>query len=178
MSTATDTGTKQRLWRAYQPEQGPDTNIHPCHPVGTWQRALLFQSLGFHATPEDLAALSAWDSRPPPTRRATGAADYRRRNKMLERAVEVLEPDEVVSIEELADRLEPLASDMDRHQIETHLRSTDGYTSPNPRRRPYRACVVDGEGRHTHIFSNNYNQLAAAIVSRRPARRTKRGAKK
>ena len=40
----------------------PDYNVHPYHPRGTWRRALLFLSLGYRPSAEDLAALAEWNT--------------------------------------------------------------------------------------------------------------------
>lgn len=41
-----------------------DLTVWPCHPLGSWQRALLHQSLGLPVDDTDAAALAKWDRHP------------------------------------------------------------------------------------------------------------------
>ena len=40
---------------------GLDLNVWPCHPHGSWQRALAHKAMGLPVDDEDAKALAAWD---------------------------------------------------------------------------------------------------------------------
>lgn len=83
----------------------PDYNIHPYHPRGTWRRALLFLSLGYRPSAEDLAALAEWNTLDKFQRKAILERDRDRRATTISAAREALEPGEVLGAYALGQRI-------------------------------------------------------------------------
>ncbi|CAB0525987.1 hypothetical protein FRC0485_02327 [Corynebacterium diphtheriae] len=92
---------------------GLDLTVWPCHPHGSWQRALLHQSLGLPVDDADAAALAKWD-RHPAVQTKSGDLPSKRdllrqldaeRLAVIEAACAAIEPGEVVGCWELARRI-------------------------------------------------------------------------
>lgn len=102
---------------------GLDLTMWPCHPHGSWQRALLHQSLGLPVDDADAAGLAKWDRHPVngsgdglTGRRSHGRADLPSKRELLRQlaaereavigaAHAAIEPGEVVGCWELARRV-------------------------------------------------------------------------
>lgn len=102
---------------------GLDLTMWPCHPHGSWQRALLHQSLGLPVDDADAKALARWDRHMTVKtiggvtgRRTHGRADLPSKKELLRRldaereavidaAHAAIEPGEVVGCWELAHRI-------------------------------------------------------------------------
>ncbi|AGF71570.1 hypothetical protein [Corynebacterium halotolerans] len=83
----------------------PDPARYPVHPAGTWERAMLFMSLGYRPAREDVEDLERW-SRLGPGERHTALAKHRRTMRAITTAAgKELATGEVESSTRLARRL-------------------------------------------------------------------------
>ncbi|MDU2585643.1 MAG: hypothetical protein E7C83_00510 [Corynebacterium sp.] len=86
---------------------GLDLKVWPCHPHGSWQRALAHQAVGLPVDDEDAKALAAWDKE---GKTALGKQSLIKKHRqyvahVAAAARELIEPGEVVGCFELARRV-------------------------------------------------------------------------
>lgn len=109
----------------------PDWDRYPWHPVGSWERAMVYRLAGFPVTPEDAAALAVHDSRP--DKRGDGLALQRQRKRVIRALRDLVGTGEVVSVEHLAGRAEDPQGAADLLRGLTPISATVG----EDERRPY-----------------------------------------
>ncbi|MGP9758762.1 hypothetical protein [Corynebacterium sp. AOP12-C2-36] len=109
----------------------PDWDRYPWHPVGSWERAMVYRLAGFPVTPEDAAALAVHDSRP--DKRGDGLALQRQRKRVIRALRDLVGTGEVVSAEHLAGRAEDPQGAADLLRGLTPIGATVG----EDERRPY-----------------------------------------
>lgn len=83
----------------------PDPARYPVHRVGTWQRAMLFLSLGYRPDPVDVEDLTRWSRLGPGERKAEISRNRRTMRAITTAASKELKDGEVLASTALAHRL-------------------------------------------------------------------------
>lgn len=86
-------------------QPGLDLTVWPCHPVGTWQRALTYRAAGLIPEQDDARALEQWSQHTDYVRRRACVTLYKTTTAVRRAAVAALEPGEVVGADKLARRI-------------------------------------------------------------------------
>lgn len=169
--------------------EGLDLTVWPCHPQGSWQRALLHQSLGLPVDDADSAALAKWDRHPVTltwTQCMNGVVskytllheEQRVIGAVIDAATTVLNPSEVVGSRELARRIAgmPGVPNIDRTAAilkavgpsnhEVHM--LQGGTT---RRRMYKRYIDNLSGHPGHFFTRRMDNFDKFIAESKANRR-------
>lgn len=165
---------------------GLDLTMWPCHPHGSWQRALLHQSLGLPVDDADAKALAKWDRHPvvktSGVRRwqSHGRADLpSKRELLLQLAAEreavinaahaAIEPGEVVGCWELARRIASQPGVPGREPTRVILKSLP--PSSGKGRYLCKRYNDDRNGRPGHFFARRPSDFDRFIAESKAHRR-------
>lgn len=154
-----------------------DLNVWPCHPHGTWQRALAHYAAGLPLDAADAKALDEWDRHPlrviGPHRhnRLPFKADVIRRDNRINHAVlttafSVIEPGEVLGRQELTRRV-AARPDMPGYARTRRIL----YAVPPNAGGPLYKKYVDAPGGPQHLFARRPTDIDRA-AGHATARRT------
>lgn len=164
---------------------GLDLTVWPCHPLGSWQRALLHQSLGLPVDDADAAALAKWDRHPATltwTQCMNGVVskytllhqEQRVIGAVIDAATTVLSPSEVVGSRELARRIAGMPGVPHHNRTMAILKAAgpsnhevhmlQGGTT---RRRMYKRYIDNLSGRPGHFFTRRMDNFDKFIAARR-----------
>ena len=166
---------------------GLDLTVWPCHPPGSWQRALAYQVAGLPVEDADARALAAWDRRPVTGEASTApglASKYTmlRQQRGIQKAVAsaivgAIEPGEVVGSFELARRIagKPGVPPIDQTtEILKAMRPSNGNApSALSRRngRVFKRYIDNLGGKPGHFFARKPSDLDRFTEQRRAYRR-------
>ena len=168
---------------------GLDLTMWPCHPHGSWQRALLHQSLGLSVDDADAKALAEWDRHPATTSRDQSSngvmskytllrGQVRTIGAVIDAATAVLAPSEVVGAHELArriagmpgvpriDRTVRLLKALPPSNHEVHM--LKGGASC---RRMYKRYIDNLSGRPGHFFTRRVHNFDTFVAEGKERRR-------
>lgn len=166
---------------------GLDLTVWPCHPVGSWQRALQFQAAGLPVEPADAKALAAWDSNPayPQISRPHAPCKLELINDhratvlaVVTAACKAIAPGEVVGSRELARRIAGAPS------VPHHNRTMDilkalkpavgNHSSAASARdgRLYKRYLANLGGRPGHFFARHHGDFDDFITGRKQQQST------
>lgn len=168
---------------------GLDLTIWPCHPHGTWQRALLHQSLGLPVDDADAKALAKWDRHMPmktsgrgvPRWQSHGRADLPSKRTLLRQlaaereavinaAHAAIEPGEVVGCWELARRIAGQPGVPGREPIRGILKALP--PSSGKGRYLCKRYIDDLNGRPGHFFARRPTDFDQFIAESKAHRRS------
>ncbi|WP_312976337.1 hypothetical protein [Corynebacterium sp.] len=140
----------------------PDWDRFPWHPVGSWERALVYRLAGVPVTPEDAAALAAHDRRPDKDREYSKAM-HRRHIRVVRALRHLVNPGEVVSLDYLAGCTEDPDSAADLLRRMTPVGATVG----EDERRPHR-LAGGGHGLSITYLSGDLFTVSGHFLARGP----------
>ncbi len=158
---------------------GLDLTVWPCHPVGSWQRALAHQAAGLPVDGADAEALAKWDRHPANPRPVARANDprcktdhIREHNDVVAAVVDAargaIEPGEVVGCWALSSRIADQPGMPSRKAIRDILKALP----PNMRSsRVLKRYINNLSGRPGHFFALKSHDFDRFIATRRAHRR-------
>lgn len=164
---------------------GLDLTVWPCHPQGSWQRALLHQSLGLPVDDADAEALATWDrhmtvkTKGVTGRRSHGRADLPSKKELLRQlaaereavigaASAAIEPGEVVGCWELARRIAGQPGVPGREPSRDILKAI----SPSVERgRLHKRYIDNISGKPGHFFARHPSDFDRFIAESKANRR-------
>lgn len=169
---------------------GLDLTMWPCHPHGSWQRALLHQSLGLPVDDADAAALAKWDRHPVTltwTQCRNGDVskytllhqDERVIGAVIDAATTVLNTSEVVGSHELARRVAGMPGVPKINRTAAILRAfgpsnheAHMLKGGTTRRRMYKRYIDNLSGRPGHFFTRRVHNFDTFIAESKAHRRS------
>ena len=152
---------------------GLDLTVWPCHPVGSWQRALAHQANGLEVEQADARALAVWD-------KSTEKMGLILRHnakvaKVVDAAIASIEPGEVIGSWELSRRI------AHKRGTPTRKRTVEILKSIRPTSRDAGALGKRGglckryidnlSGKPGHFFAHDQKHIDEFIEQRLAARR-------
>lgn len=165
---------------------GLDLTVWPCHPQGSWQRALLHQSLGLPVDDADAKALAKWDRHPAKGdgdgltgRKCHGRADLPSKRELLRQlnaereavinaAHAAIEPGGVVGCWELARRIATQPGVPGREASRDILKAI----SPSVERgRLHKRYIDNLSGHPGHFFAHRPSDFDTFIAESKANRR-------
>lgn len=165
---------------------GLDLTMWPCHPRGSWQRALLHQGLGLPVDDDDAKALAAWDSHPAtvkPPQTTSGVVtkamllqqERRVQGVVIDAATSVLSTKEVVDADELARRIAgmPGVPPIERtaailKAVRPSNHGVNQLQGGKTRRRMYKRYIDNLGGKSGHFFTrrlDNFDRFTPGSVA-------------
>ena len=154
----------------------PDWAVYPYHRPGTWERALVFMSAGYHPEPEDLAALEAWSRRPELERSAYLRKARATRRAVTQAAFQALERGEVLGADQLSRRIAGQPGVPHNNAAREVLKSvapTDPEAVTTPSSVVLKMYMADGGGRPGHYFARRADTLLEFRAARKAWQRKK-----
>lgn len=168
---------------------GLDLTVWPCHPHGSWQRALAHRCAGLPVDDADAEALAKWDNHPATltwtqvrdgvvSKNALLREEQRVIGAVIDAATTVLSPSEVVGTYALARRIAGMPSVPNIDRTAAILKATgpsnhevhmlQGGTT---RRRVYKRYIDNLSGHPGHFFTRRMDNFDKFIAESKANRR-------
>lgn len=154
----------------------PDWAVYPYHRPGTWERALVFMSAGYHPEPEDLAALEAWSRRPELERSAYLRKARATRSAVTQAAFQALERGEVLGADQLSRRIAGQPGVPHNNAAREVLKTVLPWSPEDgvvPSSVVHKMYMADGGGRPGHYFARRADTLLEFRAARKAWQREK-----
>ena len=168
---------------------GLDLTVWPCHPKGSWQRALAHRCAGLPVDDADAEALAKWDSHPATLNYDQSISGMVSKSMLLRQeqkvigavidaATTVLDLHEVVGTHELARRIAGMPGVPNYARTTSILKATGTSNHEahrlqggNTRRRMYKRYIDNLSGKPGHFFTRRIDNFDKFIAERKAYRR-------